>query len=73
MEICGGPTSTLNGIVWWLLGYGVGEPSLSIAGIASYASTAHGTALSCHCEERSDAAISIAVRNGMGIAALRSR
>ena len=27
----------------------------------------------CHCEERSDAAISIAVRNGMGIASLRSQ
>ena len=28
---------------------------------------------SCHCEERSDAAISIAVRNGMEIASLRSQ
>jgi hypothetical protein len=26
-----------------------------------------------HCEERSDAAISLAVRNGMGIASLRSQ
>jgi hypothetical protein len=30
-------------------------------------------AFSCHCEERSDAAISIAVRNGMEIASLRSQ
>jgi hypothetical protein len=28
---------------------------------------------SCHCEERSDAAISIRVRNAMGIASLRSQ
>jgi hypothetical protein len=28
---------------------------------------------SCHCEERSDEAISIAVRNGMEIASLRSQ
>jgi hypothetical protein len=27
----------------------------------------------CHCEERSDAAIPMAVRNGMGIASLRSQ
>jgi hypothetical protein len=27
----------------------------------------------CHCEERSDAAISIAVHNAMGIASLRSQ
>ena len=27
----------------------------------------------CHCEERSDAAISIAGYNGMGIASLRSQ
>jgi hypothetical protein len=28
---------------------------------------------SCHCEERSDAAISIVVRDAMGIASLRSQ
>jgi hypothetical protein len=29
--------------------------------------------ITCHCEERSDAAISIVVRTSMGIASLRSQ